>query len=447
MFFVILRNDFYTDYSVSRIDCVLIEFICIHTMKIALTPLIILALLPLRMLSASYYISPNGNDSDDGNIDHPFASLAHVQKIVTAGDTVWIRGGKYTPTNDEIMGIEKNMYHCVYLLDKDGAADAPICYLGYPGERPVFDLSRVLPDDGRIAVFYVSGSWLHLANFDITGTQVVAHEGNTQSECISNRGGSHNVYENIAVHHGKGIGFYILKGSDNLVVNCDAYCNYDDVNDGGYGGNVDGFGGHPRPGDTGNVFRGCRSWWNSDDGFDLINANEAVRIENCWAFYNGYKPGTLQSAGDGNGFKAGGYGMKPNPRVPKAIPMHEVIGCIAYRNKAGGIYSNHHLGGVCFIDNMSYANRYNYNMVCRKSVDEAKDVDGYGHVLTGNVSFAPTHSDIINFAEDGCTVSGNVFDSSTLSYDDFESLDPAELMLPRKADGFLPEIKFLKRKH
>ena len=39
------------------------------------------------------------------------------------------------------------------------------------------------------------------------------------------------------------IGFYLLGGSNNHILNCDAYNNYDSVSEGGKGGNVDGFGG------------------------------------------------------------------------------------------------------------------------------------------------------------------------------------------------------------
>ena len=43
----------------------------------------------------------------------------------------------------------------------------------------------------------------------------------------------------------RAIGFYLVRGSNNLVLNCDAYNNYDPVSENGTGGNVDGFGGHP----------------------------------------------------------------------------------------------------------------------------------------------------------------------------------------------------------
>ena len=92
---------------------------------------------------------------------------------------------------------------------------------------------------------------------------------------------------------GMAIGIYLTNGSDNLFLNCDAYRNYDSYSENGRGSNTDGFGGHPAKGSTGNVFHGCRAWSNSDDGFDLIMAQEAVTLYDCW--------GTLQWGGHGGG--------------------------------------------------------------------------------------------------------------------------------------------------
>lgn len=251
------------------------------------------------------------------------------------------------------------------------------------------------------------------------------------------------------MHDGKAIGFYLVRGFNNLVLNCDAYNNFDDVSDGGKGGNVDGFGGHPNATGTGNIFRGCRAWYNSDDGFDLINAHTAYTIENCWSFYNGYRPNSFTSAGDGAGFKSGGYGMAANPKVPEVIPMHTVRFCLAYYNKNQGFYSNHHLGGIAWYNNTGYKNPSNFNMLNRKSADTTVDVNGYDHIIKNNLSYSPRTSgrDIINVNQSLCEISHNSFlPSIAISSSDFESLDEKLLMAPRKADGSLPDIGFLKPK-
>lgn len=312
-------------------------------------------------------------------------------------------------------------------MDKSGTDNEHrICYFGYPGERPVFDLSHVKPAGKRISVFYVSGSYLHFKNIEVVGTQVTI-VGHTQSECFSNRGGNNNIYEDLSMHDGMGIGFYLVKGAGNLILNCDAYNNYDTVSDGGKGGNVDGFGGHPDNNGSGNVFRGCRAWWNSDDGFDLIHSGQAVVIEQCWAFYNGYRPGGMSDkAGDGTGFKAGGYGMSSTPKAPEVIPMHEVKNCIAYYNSNKGFYANHHPGGILWSNNSSYMNPSNYCMLNRKSIEEAVDVAGYGHILTNNLSYSPRSAGkhIIDINESRCQIANNSFlpTAMTLTEADFLSL-------------------------
>lgn len=406
--------------------------------------------LPMMLGAKNYYVATDGNDKNSGTKEKPFATLMQAQSVVAPGDTVYIRGGVYKPTEDQLMGVQENIYSCVFLMDKSGNNENErICYFGYPGEHPVFDLSEVKPVGMRISVFYVSGSYLHFKNLEVIHTQVTITTGNTQSECFSNRGGSHNIYENLSMHDGMAIGFYLVKGADNLVLNCDAYKNHDNISNGGAGGNTDGFGGHPDNDGTGNVFRGCRAWWNSDDGFDLIHANQAVTIDHCWAFYNGYQPGTFQGAGDGNGMKAGGYGMNENSKFPEGeIPMHQVTNCIAYRNRSAGFYANHHTGGILWLNNTALDNRWNYNMVCRKSIEEPVDVAGYGHILRNNVSYFKERSEgihVYQINESLCEISNNSFlpEEIKLSDTDFVSLNEELLTSERQADGSLPDIDFL----
>lgn len=403
----------------------------------------------ISLSARNYFIAINGNDSNSGTLDSPFATINKAQSLVEAGDTVYIRGGVYKVTEEQVMKY-KNIWGLVFDLEKSGTKDKRICYFGYPNERPIFDMSAVRPTDKRVIAFYAKGSYLHFKNFEVIGTQVTIRT-HTQSECFRNDGGNHNIYECLAMHDGMAIGFYLTQGANNLILNCDAYNNYDPVSDGGSGGNVDGFGGHPlNTSSTGNVFRGCRSWYNSDDGFDLIRAHAPVTIDHCWAFLNGYKPQSNKPAADGNGFKAGGYGMLAEVKAPDTIPMHTVKHCLAYYNKNNGFYANHQLGGIAWYNNSGYKNAINFNMVNRKSAAEIVDVNGYGHILKNNLSYEPRQRDkqIANVDLDKCNISNNSFlpNSMTVTDDDFVSLDASQLMLPRKADGSLPDIDFMKLK-
>lgn len=366
----------------------------------------------------------------------------HAQTVVEPGDTVYVRGGKYV-MNENQTARKQGIWAMVHLLNKSGIEGKRIHYWAFPGEKPVFDLSQVKPSNYRILVFNVTGSWIHIKGLEVIGTQVsiLTH---TQSECFHNEG-SNNIYEQLSMHDGQAIGFYLIKGSNNLVLNCDAYNNYDYTSQDGRGGNVDGFGCHPRSGGKGNVFRGCRAWFNSDDGFDLIRAAESVVIENCWAFYNGYEK-NFKSLGDGNGFKAGGWGLVRDDRVPDTIPMHTIRFCLAVRNRANGFYSNHHPGGNYWFNNSAYLNGTNFNMLNR-SLDFKDYVNGYGHVLKNNLSFEPQTYTTQYIDSSKCDVTFNSFTLPVRATKaDFVSFDQRQLTSPRKPDGSLPDINFMKLK-
>ena len=63
------------------------------------------------------YVSPNGNDSHEGSKEYPFATLVKEQQVVQPGDTIYIRGGVYTPTVDKSMGVKDKIYTCAFILD------------------------------------------------------------------------------------------------------------------------------------------------------------------------------------------------------------------------------------------------------------------------------------------------------------------------------------------
>lgn len=387
---------------------------------------------------ATYYVAPDGDDAAAGTIDAPFATLHRAQKAMTPGDTTLIRGGVYRMSESQIARTDRLRAHVIE-LNKSGAEGARIHYWAYPGETPIFDFSDVKPPRRRVHAFSVSGSWIHLKGIEVVGVQVTI-ESHTQSIGFANDG-SHNLFERLSIHDGQAIGIYSVRGSENLFLNCDAYRNRDSVSEGGRGGNVDGFGCHPPKGSTGNVFRGCRAWFNSDDGFDCINAHEAVTFENCWAFWNGYSPDFLPLA-DGNGFKAGGYASLAADRLPDLVPRHVVKFCVAVRNKNSGFYANHHVGGCEWIHSTAFRNGANFNLLSRLA-DNATDVPGYGHFLRNNLSFRGRR-DVANLDEAKSDAAYNSFDGTfDVTEADFQSLEEDQLTRPRTEEGALPQMTFL----
>ncbi|HEY4788747.1 MAG TPA: right-handed parallel beta-helix repeat-containing protein [Bacteroidales bacterium] len=389
--------------------------------------------------STVYYVATTGNDSNNGSKEQPFATIQRVQDAVNPGDTVYVRGGTYR-MNESQIAKKVRMWAYVTYLDKSGLPGKRINYWAYPGEKPLFNYTDIKPEGLRVTAFQVMGSWIYFKGLEVVGVQVTIKT-HTQSECFENNG-SNNIFELLSMHDGQAIGIYCLNGSNNLFLNCDAFRNWDYTSENGKGGNTDGFGCHPRKGSVNNVFRGCRSWFNSDDGYDCINSAESVTFENCWSFYNGYSS-SFASLGDGNGFKAGGYGKTPVDKLPDPIPGHVVRFCLAVHNKANGFYSNHHLTGSTWINNTSYENRTNYNMTNRLP-DNVTDVDGYGHKMRNNLGYKGG-MEIMRIDKAKCDLSHNYFDMNVnVSDDDFLSLDKSLLTAPRQADGSLPDIPFMK---
>jgi hypothetical protein len=392
--------------------------------------------------AADWYVAPHGEDMATGSIEKPFATIQRAQDSAAAGDTVFIRGGTYRMTQAQL-ARRRGLYARITVLDKSGTPELPITYRAYADEKPVFDCSDVKPEGQRVAAFYVSGSWLRLVGLEVTGVQVTMRR-HTQSICFESQG-SHNVFERLSMHDGQAIGIYHVRGSDNLFLNCDAWNNWDYTSEGGRGGNVDGFGCHPDKGSTGNIFRGCRAWLNSDDGFDCISAHESVTFESCWALYNGLSV-EGKNLGDGHGFKAGGYASTPASDLPNPIPRHVVRHCLAVGNKSSGFYANHHPGGGDWLNNTAYSNGTNFNMLCRLA-DNSADVDGYGHKLINNLGYGSS-ADVRRLDASRCNVANNSFTLVLkLGPADFVSLDEGELYLPRRADGGLPAVDFMYPAH
>ncbi|WCM95171.1 DUF4990 domain-containing protein [Acidovorax sp. NCPPB 2350] len=393
-----------------------------------------LGALPLSARAADWYIAPGGADSNPGTYAAPFATVMAAQAAASAGDTVYLRGGTYRPTNDNV-SVTQPINAIVNDITKSG-----ISYLAYANERPVFDFSAVTPVDRRVVAFRVKADNCVFYGFDVVGVRITIADRYTQSEAFLVEGGNGNLFERLAIHDGMAIGWYLVSGSNNLVRNVDVY-NNKGLNSFSHG-NIDGFGVHPiDAGSVGNVIEGSRAWLNSDDGFDLINAWSAVTLQNNWAFHNGFDANSTP-LGDGNGFKAGGYGRNGSP-YPQPVPRHVIRFNLSVGNRSNGFYANHHIGGQDWISNTAINNRRaNYDMLSTLA-DNRTDVAGYGHYLANNLGYG-TRTEIMNL---GAATANNIQRNSfsiplAAAASDFVSLDEQQLMRPRQPNGDLPEITF-----
>ncbi len=94
--------------------------------------------------TAAFFVAPDGNDSADGSLGAPFATITKARDAIrelkkssglpTGGITVYVRGGTYTLT-DEILFTEED----------SGTAESPITYKAYPGEEPIISGGVFIP--------------------------------------------------------------------------------------------------------------------------------------------------------------------------------------------------------------------------------------------------------------------------------------------------------------
>lgn len=389
-------------------------------------------------MAADLYIAPAGSDTTgNGSIGNPFETITKAQSVASSGDTVYLRGGTYYLDNSDITA-SISAWDIVNQINKNG-----ISYIAYSNEVPVFDFSAVQPVGRRVTAFYVTADNCVFERFEVVGVQVTIAQGeasNTQSECFRIHGGDNNRFERLSMHDGMGIGWYLTRGGNNLVINCDAYNNkgLDSLSH----GNIDGFGAHTdRDTNPGNKFIGCRAWFNSDDGFDLINNDSAAVISNCWAMYNGYDyESPASKIGDSTGFKAGGYGISGGS-YPTPVPRNRIHYCLALENSRG-FYANHHTGGLDWIGNTAISNGANYNMLCStNNSSSAGDVPGFDQYMKNNLSFSGSLSNMGSTNDNDVTYNSWTL-PVTVTAGDFKSLSYSLLTQPRQADGSLPVVDY-----
>jgi hypothetical protein len=380
--------------------------------------------------AATYYVSPSGSDSAAGSMSAPFKTIAKAQTVAAAGDTVYLRAGTYSYTTATTSCSSTTAVVDAITLSKSGSSGSPITYANYPAEKVQFNFSGMTGVNCRIKGFDVTGSYITVRGFEITGVRQ-NNSANHESWGIWISGSS-NIFDKINTHNNMGPGLFISTGSNNLVQNSDSHDNYDPYSSSGAGTNADGFGAHIPAGHSGNVFRGCRAWWNTDDGFDLINAYSSVTIENSWAWRNGYLPQTTTASQDGNGFKMGGYG---GVYVSGGV-KHTVRNSVAFLNRSAGFYANHHTVANDYFNNTSYSNGTDYNMLGINSSGAAVGLGNlrnniaYGGTLTGNMT--------------GTSATYNSWNLSvTMSNSQFQSVTTTGWETSRQSDGSLPALTSL----
>lgn len=346
------------------------------------------------------YAAPNGKAGAPATLEQP-TTLADALARVSAGGTIYLRGGRYT------LGSTLS-------LNKDGREGDPIELRKYPldDERPLLDFSSTATGSRGMNL---SGDYWHLYGIDAFGAG---------DNCLF-VSGSHNVIEFATFSECEDTGLQLGGGAaNNLILNCDSYFNADASLE-----NADGFAAKLDVG-TGNKFVGCRAWNNLDDGWDgyLRPANGITTThERCWAIDNGKLKNGSVGVGDGNGFKTGGSDGKDL--------RHNAVyeQCIAAGNVNDGFDHNSNRGNVTILSSAAHENGANINF---GSTNIAASL-----TIKNTISIGTLGTQLATMTD----ISNNSWqDGRSATASDFVSLDREALKGPRKPDGSLPDLDYLR---
>ena len=366
----------------------------------------------------TWYLSPEGSDSNPGTLTQPFYSLNKAWTVIFAGDTVFLRGGTYQYNSTQ------------YLINKKGTATNTIKIWAYPGEIPVItrNTSTAFKDTWQSGICFI-GDYFHWKGLEITGFTQLESKVYTGFRISDS---NNNIFERINSHH-NGHGCTISgKSNGNLVLNSDFHNNQDPLTEPKYE-DADGLEICYIPAGMTNSIKGCRFWWNTDDGLDLWENDGTVLIDSCWSWNNGFVPGTYTPAGNGNGFKLGITTVNLGTKV-----LRTLNNCLAYNNRARGFDQNKALCSFLLNNNTAYKNGTSGFVF---------DYGGVLAVVKNSVSYknqiAPTFNSAVITEANSFRDIEYMPAPSSISDSDFLSLDGTQLEAPRNDDGSLPDIDFI----
>ena len=377
----------------------------------------------VSMHATDYYVSPDGSGTSYTLASPGVLSSTVIGKL-KAGDNLYLRGGQYDFQN-------------ALSINRSGAEGNMITIQAYNNEKPILDFRNEANKTNGVKV---GGSYLHIKGITI---RYAGYKGIWLEES------KYCILEGLDVYGCCNAGIQLRSGGYNMVINCDSHDNFDYQDN---GGNADGFADKQGDACPGNIYIGCRSWNNSDDGWDsfgrVTSGTPTVYI-NCITYNNGPATFDLTShprvlgkdadlscfvgkdianfpnGGNPNGFKVGGNGTKHNV---------ELYRCLAVGHRSKGFDQNNNAGIMKVINCTAYKNKYNYGFGNKYA---------YTMYAYNNVALAYTSGGSNWQRYDGATVKqgNNTWNSGySCTEADFEGLDVTGIIFAeRNADGTLPE--------
>jgi hypothetical protein len=378
---------------------------------------------------ANYYVATAANGGNDANagtsLAAPFATIAKAfTKAVIAGDTIFVRSGTY-PNSFTVRP------------SKSGIAGNPIVLTVYKPDmvnansRPVFDFSAMVVNSNNRG-FQVSENYWHIYGIIVKGAG---------DNGMNLDGASYCKIEFCDFTRNRDAGIQLGGGSSfDSLINCDSYQNADlGTGTTTEGGNADGFSPKLDVGDS-IYLRGCRSWLNSDDGYDGYmrpTGGVSWTLEDCWSFRNGYYwlDGTTTDQENGMGFKTGGSDDK------NLAHNCTLIRCLSFENKGHGFDQNSNAGSIYIYNGSAYNNVENDYYMTSPNVVYAT---GATLVLENDLSLGPQGVSLPSASTStrSLVTATNSFSKNTTS-PEILSFDTTGVTSMRSVDGSLPVLNFM----
>lgn len=143
----------------------------------------------------TYFVSPNGNDSNSGSSLLPFKTISKALSVVTAGDVVYVASGTYAPVT----------------ISKSGTTGLPIVIKG--------DMAKIT---GGAIGMNISGSNLDISGFDVSGsvshTVLISGKNIKFANFLVHDGVNENKSGGICVNNQWGSGLKVMLGGENVLI-------------------------------------------------------------------------------------------------------------------------------------------------------------------------------------------------------------------------------------
>ncbi len=113
----------------------------------------LLLVLPTFSFAAqsSFYVSPNGKNTNSGTLSSPWKTLSFAVSKLSAGNTLYVRGGIYAET---------------VWIGNSGTTTQPIVITAYSGEYPVIDGSGLIVKNWN-SLIEINGAYVQISGFEL----------------------------------------------------------------------------------------------------------------------------------------------------------------------------------------------------------------------------------------------------------------------------------------